>query len=150
MNRPRIFVFHIKQIIKASAFIIIGLLVLVSLVYFFFQRDDGSVPVARYDNYQLFLPGTYRAKVTLSYRPVYVEVTVTEDEITRILLEPLSENQEVFYPLLSPTMDNIAQEIIYSQSLNVTSTYENATTSRVLVNAISRALYEARNGAVEL
>ena len=143
MSKPKIFVLHIRQIVKATAILAVGIIMLVSLIYFFARSDQGSTAMAEYP-YSMFVPGTYRAKIYLSYRPVFLEVTVTEDEIIGISLEPLTQNQEMFYPLLRPTVENVTREILYSQNLDVASNYENAVTSQVVVSAVYRALGEAR------
>jgi len=139
MTGTRIFVFHVRQIIKASAFVVVGLIALASLLYFIVARDSvGSTAYAEEPG--LFVPGTYHAEVLLGYKHANVAVTVTEDEITSIVLEELTQNQEILYPLLRPTMYGIAQEIIENQNLYISSNFENAVTSQVLMNAIARAL----------
>ena len=145
---PKIFVFHVSQIIKIATFVIIGLIVLFSLIFYFASRSEApSTPTAVYTEENrdgAFTPGTYRARVYLSYMPVFVEVTVTEDEIISILFEELSDNQLVFYPLLEPTIERITYDILSNQELYVTSTYEDAVTSKLVFSAIYRALAEAR------
>ena len=132
MTGTKILVLHIRQIIKAALFITGIVLLLFILMFFFLGRDSATQSV--------FNPGTYTAQITLNYKPAQIEVTVTEDEITNIVLNPLSENQEIFYPLLMSTTEAIAGEIIENQSLSIVSSYENITTSKVVINAISRAL----------
>ena len=141
MNNPKIFVLHIRQVIKASAIVIIGIIALLGIMYYF-TRDENSVAMGQY-NQQVFVPGTYRSRIYLSYRPAYIAVTVTEEEIVSIVLEPLTQNQQLFYPLLAPTMANVSQEILYNQHLNVSTSDENLFTSKVLVSAVHRALDEA-------
>ena len=143
MGKPRIYVLHIRQILKASAVVVIGLLVLITIIYYFTREDANLSAQGNLNTQQTFIPGTYRAKIYLSYKPVFVEVTVSEDEIMSVALNPLTENQEIFYPLLMPTMNIISQEILEKQNLNVTISYENKTTSHILVSAVYRALDEA-------
>lgn len=146
MGKPKIFVLHARQIIKASIFAIIGFLVILALVYFL-SPNDGMTPTGMaYTEEINFIPGTYRAKIYLSYRPAFVEVTVDESEIIDVSLYPLTENQELFYPLLTPTMNAIAQEVLYNQALAFASTYENRATSDALLYAVYNALSQARNG----
>ena len=149
---PKIFVFHVSQIIKITTFVVIGLIVLFSLIFYFTSRSADSTPTAMYtqENAGQFIPGTYRAKVYLSYLPVFVEVTVTEEEIVSIVFEELTDNQLVFYPLLEPTIERITYEIVSSQDLQVTSTYEDAVTSKLVFSAVYRALNEARINTPDL
>ena len=143
---PKIFVFHVSQIIKVATFVIIGLIVLFSLIFYFTNsQSNQSAAVHTQENAGKYNPGTYRARVHLNYQPLYVEVTVTEDEILSIVFEELTENQMVFYPLLEPTIERLTYEILENQSLlAITSTDDDMVTSQVVFSAIHRAVEEAR------
>ena len=143
MGKPKIFVLHIRQIVKASIFAIIGFLVLLAIVYFFSPNDSPRAEVT-YTQETGFIPGTYRSKVYLSYQPAFVEVTVNESEIISVSLYPLTQNQKLFYPLLTPTMESLASEILYNQTLDFASTYENRATSVMLLSAVYDAINQAR------
>lgn len=143
MNKPRIFVLHLRQIVKLGALAIVGFLLIVTMI-FFFARGDSNQTASTYTYEQIaFEPGTYRSRVYLSYKPAYLAVTVTEDEIVSISLEPLTANQELLYPLLTPTVEKLAWEIVETQKLDVSSTIDNSATSHVIVSAVERALEEA-------
>lgn len=133
MTGTKILVLHIRQIVK-GLLVGVGLVLLLFLILIFFFGNNES------QTSRVFNPGTYTAYINLNYKPATLEVTVTEDEITSIILTPLSDNQEVFYPLLTPTALEIVEDILMTQNLEINATYENAATSKVVVNAISRAL----------
>lgn len=153
MSGTKFLVLHLKEIIKAGALALVGLILLIAIIYFFMPKEQSSSPQVLVDNSSnssdssdsalTFIPGTYSSQIPLNNSPASVEVTVTENEITNIALSQLTETQELFYPLLTPTMNTLSQEIIDSQSLNITSSVENSVTNQVLVNAISKALHEA-------
>jgi len=151
MSGTKILVLHLKEIIRGAAFIFFGLILIFAIVYFFFSQNQSATPETPLSysppeeerSVNAFVPGTYFAEIPLNISPVSVEVTVTENEIVNIVLTELSDTHLTFYPLLTPTMYAIAQEIIENQSLDITISSETSVTSNLLVNAISRALDEA-------
>lgn len=150
MTGTKILVFNAKQLIKGATYAIVGIIMLIAIIYFFMPKgeDASSQSLLEYlpntlESGFAFTPGTYLSEISLNNKPATVEVTVTENEIVSIALGELTESHHLFYPLLMPTMNEIAQEIIESQSLNITKFQDNAVTSQILINAISRALDEA-------
>ena len=75
---------------------------------------------------------------------VNAEVAVDTSRITCISLVPLDETVATMYPLIQPSLDHLAEQIIASQSLEGI-TYESGSryTSQVLLNAIETALSKA-------
>lgn len=151
MSGTKILVLHIREIIRAVIFAVSGLILIFAIIYFFIAQDQtatpevslGYSPPEEKTSVTTFVPGTYFAEIPLNIDSAGVEVTVTENEIISIALTELSDIHETFYPLLAPTMYSLAKEIIESQSLDITMSSENAVTSTLLVNAISRALHDA-------
>lgn len=98
----------------------------------------ASAPVAAENT---FTPGIYTVPLYLSGASVEVEVTVDADHINSIRLVNLSESVEAMYPLMTPSLNHIATQILQKQSLDeITSPQENRYTSQMLLNAISDAL----------
>ena len=151
--RPKIFVLHIRQIIKMGIITVIGLILIFTLMYVFLGRNEESVQEASnsYDHKSVgvFSPGIFRAYVPLNYKNAHVYVTVSEDEIKNIELAPLTENQKVLYPLLEEVLNDVATYVLENQSLLVESEIYTRVTSEVLVNAIARAITEAMQGQNE-
>ncbi|MCL1925015.1 MAG: hypothetical protein FWF50_05465 [Defluviitaleaceae bacterium] len=149
--RPKIFVLHIRQIIKLGIAVVIGLILIFTLLYMFLGRGGETMPavynIEGYEHKQAgsFSPGSFTAYVPLNYQNAYVVVTVSENEITNIELAPLTENQVIFYPLLEITLENISEYILENQTLTFENDIYAQTTSRVLINAIARAITEAMN-----
>ena len=68
-----------------------------------------------------------------------------ETHINSIRLVNLSETTATMYPLVSPAFEELADQIISTQSLeHITCPEENKYTSQVLLNAISDALAKAK------
>jgi len=148
MGKPKIFVLHMRQIIVTCVFAFLGFLLLLLAVYFFVPTaDERAQPTPGvYLDDMGFHPGTYRAKIALSYRPVFVEVTVDETDILDVALLPLTHNQEMLYPLLAPTMDRLAPGIVYSQAIDFYADHEHSATSAALLLAVYDAINQARTG----
>lgn len=150
MIGTKFLVLHLKEVIKAGVLALVGLILLIAIIYFFMTKTQSSNPQVLANNSSTssdptitFIPGTYSSQISLSNSPASVEVTVTENLITNIALSQLTETHELFYPLLTPTMNTISQQIIDNQSLNISSSLDTSVTNEVLVNAISKALNKA-------
>lgn len=91
-----------------------------------------------------YVPGVYTTPVTLGEASVDVEVTVDSSHINSIRLVNLSETTAAAYPLVSPSLDHIASQILMTQDLEgITCPQENKYTSQLLLSAISDALDRA-------
>lgn len=92
-----------------------------------------------------YTPGVYTSPVTLGGSAVDVEVTVDKDRIRSIRLVNLSETTAASFPLVSPSLDNIASQILETQKLEgITCPQENRYTSQLLLSAVADALALAR------
>ena len=92
----------------------------------------------------LFRSGVYNSDLTLGNTALTVEVTVNESEITSIRFANLDESVTAMYPLIQPAIEEIAQQIIDTQSLeNISYSEDNPYTSQVIINAIEEALKKA-------
>lgn len=73
-----------------------------------------------------------------------VQVVVDENNINSVSLVNLDETVETMYPLVKPAMEELAQQIVDTQSLdNITYSQSNQYTSIVLMNAIEEAIEKA-------
>ncbi len=135
MGHTKIIVVQLKELLKTALFALLGILLIALLIYFFLPREKNTTA--------MYTPGTYSSQITLHNTPVSVDVTVTSKKITSIQLKNMAEVQEVFYPLVQPTFDKLAKEIVKSQSLDVNIPQDAVITSNVLLDAVSKALLQA-------
>lgn len=106
------------------------------------QTQSGSEAAVETVSYT---PGVYTSPVTLGGSAVDVEVTVDKDRIRSIRLVNLSETTAASFPLVSPSLDNIASQILETQKLEgITCPQENRYTSQLLLSAVADALALAR------
>lgn len=141
MSGTKIFVLQLKDLIKSAVFAAIGLLLIILLIYLFVPRSKAQTDPETASGY---IPGTYTSEIVLHNNPVSVEVTVTESEIVSVDLKNMAETQEVFYPLFSPTMENLSKEIVRYQSIDITPSAEYPVTEQILLNAVNVALDKAK------
>lgn len=134
-SKTKIVVLHMKEIIYTGIFLILGIL-LVFLLFFMFQSKEAVTTSSN-----LYQPGIYTSTISLSNASLEVEVTVDETSITSIRFSSLDETISASYPLLEPSMDEIATQIYETQSLdNISYSSDTQYTSQVIIDAIQAAL----------
>ena len=141
MAKSRFVVLRMKDIIRTGIFVLIGIILLVALIWAIMPRSSGGSMAADFGN---FTPGEYTAYIILHNRPIAITVTVDEENILDIAMSELEEVIEVFYPLMRPTMAEIANHVISTQSTAKEPPLEVMHTSRILLDAINLALYQAQ------
>ena len=97
-----------------------------------------------------YVPGVYTTSLILNDNVVEIEVTVDEKNINSIRLVNLDEAVTTMYPLIQPSFEDLADQIITNQSLEgVTYTDDSKYTSMILLDAITSSLNKALENAGE-
>lgn len=166
-SRPRIVVLKMREIIYTVILLFLAVLLVVCLVLMFSgkAKKEGAAGSATSETPAAqsteetqsqslsletasYTPGVYTTPVTLGSSAADVEVTVDSDRINAIRLVNLSETTAAAYPLVSPSLDHIASQILEKQSLTgITCPQENRYTSQLLLSAIAQALELAQSGS---
>lgn len=142
-SKTKIVVLHLKELIYTGIFVLFGILFIVMLIIMFVPKNKDEeaaveTPTATY------VPGIYTTSLIINDNVVDVEVTVDETNINDIRIVNLDEAVTTMFPLLEPSFDSLASQIIENQSLeNITYSDENKYTSTVLFNAIKASLEKA-------
>ena len=145
-SKTKILILKKKEILYTILFAALAVL-LVGLLYFMFFRPHTS-PMPREEAEEssvTYIPGMYTTSITLGEQSLDVEVTVDADHINSVRLVDLTDAVTTMYPLVEPAIDNLALQIIQTQSLD-TVTYSEDTqyTSTLLLDAIETALSKAQ------
>lgn len=141
-SKTKIVVLHMKEIIYTVLFICLGIL-LVALLTFMFHPKNKETSSSKSTSYQ---PGIYTSQLTLGDKELEVEVTVDENHINSIRFSNLDDTVTTMYPLIQPTMEEIADQICQTQSLeNISYSSDNPYTSQIIINAIDDAPKKSRN-----
>lgn len=145
-NKTKIVVLRMKEIIYSGIFALLGILFLVLLIIMFVpdKKDESSeIPMPAVSDAK-YIPGIYSTTVSLGSQTVDIEVMVDANNINSIELVNLSEDMETMFPLVEPSLEDLASQIITNQSLEEITYPDDAKyTSLVLLEAIELSLEKA-------
>ena len=130
-SKTKIVVLHMKEVIYTVVFVVLGILLILLLTFMFLPNDEKHT-----SKKQEYMPGVYTS--------LEVEVAVDSSHINSIRFSNLDETVATMYPLIQPAIENIAEQVYDSQSLeNISFPEDNPYTSQVIINAIDDALKKA-------
>lgn len=151
MGTTKIIVVHLKQIIKSIIFLLIAFALIALLIINFIPKNNIYNPDSKKNNKakarainSLYIPGDYFSQIILHSKPVKIQVSVDQNKILAIKLNDINKSQEVFYPLLKPTLEKISREIIQYQSLDIPIKKDSVFTEKILLDAVDNALQKAK------
>ena len=138
-SKTKIVVLHMKEIIYTAVFAALAIILILLLVFMFLPKNKESKT-----NEEKYMPGVYTSTVTLNNTALEVEVTVDETHINSIRFSNLDESVTTMFPLIQPTIEDIAEQVYDSQSLdNIQLSEDSPYTSQIILNAIDEALKKA-------
>ena len=140
-SRTKIIVLHMKEIIYTALFILF-LIFLAILLFFMFGSRNAKEKSE--ETGSLYTAGVYTSSISMDQTNLEVEVTVDSDHIKSIRFSNLDESIETMYPLLQSSMENLADQVVSSQSAeNITLPEDSEYTSSLILSAIQNALEKA-------
>ena len=143
-SSPKIVVLKTREILYTLILLFLVILLIVCLFLMFAPKKADSGQAQSMTSAATYIPGIYTAPVTLGKDTMNMEVTVDASEIRAIRLVNLSEAITASYPLVSPSLEEIAAQILETQSLDgISCPAENRYTAQLLLSAISEALATA-------
>ena len=145
-SKTKIVVLHVKELIYTGIFAVLGILFIVLLIIMFLPKNEDAAAVSNMTQMSTnsYIPGVYTTSLILNDNIVEIEVTVDENNINSIRLVNLDEAITTMYPLIQPSFEELAQQIISNQSMeNITYPDDSKYTSMVLLNAINSSLEKA-------
>lgn len=146
-SKTKIVVLHMKEVIYTAIFLLLALVTMILLFVMFGSKDSKETSAAAPDSAAetLYTPGVYTASIELNGNSFDVQVTVDKDHINSIELINLSDVTTAMYPLMEPTLEDIASQIYTTQSTeNITYSDDNKYTSMLLLEAVETALDKAK------
>ena len=139
-SRTKIVVLHMKEIIYTAIFAALGILLIVLLTIMF--RPDKGADSA--ETGKQYTPGIYTSTLTLNNTNLEVEVSVDSSRINSIRFSNLDETVTTMFPLIQPAIEDIAEQVYETQSLDDISLSEDAPyTSQIILDAIKEAAGKA-------
>ena len=141
-SKTKIIVLHMKEIIYTAIFAALGILLIILLVVMF--RPGGKKQPADAHAEKQYTPGIYTSTLTLNNADLEVEVSVDESRINSIRFSNLDESVTTMFPLIQPAIEDIAEQIYDTQSLeNITLSGQSPYTSQVILDAIAETVEKA-------
>ena len=139
--KTKIVVVKMKHVILTGVLLGILLLLIIFAATYFFSGDEPKPAV---EETGMYTPGVYNTSVALGGAAIDVSVAVDSNNINSISLENMTDSVETMYPLMQPSLSNLTDQILSSQSLeNLNYPEETRYTSQVLLNAVKKALKKA-------
>ncbi len=146
-SKTKIVVLHLKELIYTGIFAALGILFIVLLIIMFLPKEEKKETISTtltQTTENSYVPGVYTTSLILNDNIVEIEVTVDEHNINSIRLVNLDDAVATMYPLIQPSFEELADQIIRNQSLEgVTYPDESKYTSMVLLDAITNSLEKA-------
>lgn len=141
-GKPKILVFHLKELIYTAIFVVLGIL-LIFLLIFMFKPDSSDK--ASSDVHTQYLSGVYTTSLTLNGANCEVEVVVDSNHINSVNLKNVDESIGVMYPLMESSIKDISNQIVENQSTDsITYSEDNKYTYSILIDAINQTLEKAK------
>ncbi|MDE7284585.1 MAG: hypothetical protein K2N85_13535 [Lachnospiraceae bacterium] len=145
-SKTKIVVLHLKELIYTGIFAVLGILLIILLIIMFLPKNEkkNAVTTMTQTSTNTYVPGVYTTSLILNDNVVEIEVTVDEKNINSIRLVNLDEAVTTMYPLIQPSFESLASQIIVNQSLDgITYPDDSKYTSMILLNAISASIEKA-------
>ncbi len=145
-SKTKIVVLHVKELIYTGIFALLGILFIVLLIIMFLPKEEKkeTMSTVTQTTTNSYVPGVYTTSLILNDNVVEIEVTVDEKNINSIRLINLDEAVATMYPLIQPSFEDLANQIITNQSLeNISYPDDSKYTSMILLDAISTSLNKA-------
>ena len=139
-SKTKIIVLHMKEIIYTAVFVVLGILLIALLAAMFLPDKNQSLS----DSAHKYNPGIYTSTLALNNTTLEVEVTVDESHINSIRFSNLDESVAAMFPLVQPAIEDLAEQIYKTQSLeNLQYPEDTPYTSQVIIETIQTALEKA-------
>lgn len=142
-SRTKILVFHAKELIYTAIFAALAIILIILFTAMFRgEKKKDTAPAST--GVVSYTPGIYTSTLGLGSQSYDVLVTVDHNRITSIELQDLSAYDTNMYPLMEPTLRDLREQILNTQSLqSLDYSADKKYTAYVLLHAIQSALEKA-------
>ena len=148
----KIVILKAKELIYTIIFVILGILLLLLLLYMFLPgkknakpEDDAAISgESEATETGTYIPGVYTSTVQLGESTLEIQVTVDSEHINDVTITNLNETVTTMYPLLTPALDEIREQLPDLASIDdLKISADSQYTSVILTQAIKNALQQA-------
>ena len=143
-SKTKIVVLHMKEIIYTVIFALAILLIIVLVIMFAPGKEKAAQETTVDTPASMYVPGVYTTTLNIGDSNLDIAVTVDDTRINSVELINLSEAVTTMYPLIEPSFEDLASQVMEKQSLEqITYPDESHYTSLVLLDAIRSSLERA-------
>lgn len=144
-SHTKIVVLRSKELLYTILLVVVLLLIAIVLFSIFVPGADSSDEEAAANTETTYVPGVYTSTLQLGSTNLEMQVIVDADHINAISLTNLEESVATMYPLMEPTLTELANKVLEAQSVeNISYSTETKYTSLMLLNSMSQALDKAK------
>lgn len=142
MSKTKIVILSLKEIIYTAIFIGLGLLLILLLVIMF--RPGGKTKTPDQQSEALYNPGVYTSQITLGENSLNLELVVDANHINSVRFVNLEEAVTTMYPLFTPCLDSISDQLSSGVSFDeIVFPEENFYTGELLMSHVDELLQKA-------
>ena len=144
-SKTKIIVLHLKEVLYTGIFAVLAILFIIILLMMFLPGRKDTPAATSAVPTSVYVPGVYTTTLSIGEHSMNVEVVVDESNINSVRLVNLSEAVTTMFPLIEPSFDELAAQIVETQSLEeITYSEDSLYTSTVLLEAIETSLEKAK------
>lgn len=140
MQKTRIVVIRMKEIIYTSIFVGVGILLIILLIFVLKPKAAGQNDQTS----ARFNAGIYTSTLSLNNTALNLEVTVDPDRITSIRLINIDDTVTTMFPLLKPALSDLESQIIEKQgTTDINMSDDSRYTQTLLLSEIDTIIQKA-------
>ena len=144
-SHTKIVVLRSRELLYTILLLVIVILIAIVLFSIFVPGADSSEPESMTQSQTAYVHGVYTSTLQLGTTNLEMQVVVDADHINAISLTNLDETVTTMFPLMEPTLTELANKVLAAQSVeNISYSTETKYTSLLLLNSMSQALDKAR------
>lgn len=141
MSKTKIVIFQLKEIIYTAIFVGLGILLILLLIFMFWQKNDNKEVTAQIPIYKA---GVYTSTIVLNDTSLNVEVVVDENHIKSVKIVNIDEAITTMYPLLKSSLEDIATQLYKDVDIkDINLSDDSKYTQTLLIDSIKNALAKA-------
>ena len=138
--KTQIIVLHMKEVIYTFVFAGLSILLIFLFLYMFLPAKGKAANTES----ATYTAGVYTSSILFKNSSIDVQVMVDANRINSISLVNLDESVTAMYPLVEPSLKELAEQILKKQSTEgISYSSDNQYTSLMLLEAINTALEKA-------
>ncbi|HEX3020813.1 MAG TPA: hypothetical protein VHQ24_06570 [Lachnospiraceae bacterium] len=142
MSKTKIVIIQLKEIIYTAIFAGLGILLILLLIFMFLPNKKNDT--ADVKETAKYTAGVWTSQLTIGDTALNIEVVVDENHVNQVSITNLSESITTMYPLLQPSLEEIANELYKDVDIdNITLSENSKYTQSLLLDAIKTTLSKA-------